>query len=152
MARIYSGKKGESGSKKPPSKVKPKWVKQTPEEVEKLVVELSKNKYSSAVIGTILRDSHGIPDVKIITGKTVSKIMRENSLYPDYPEDLMNMFRQAIRVSEHLNLNKGDKHSKRGLKNLEAKIRRLIKYYAVTNKVPKGFQYDYQKVKLLVQK
>ena len=152
MARIYSGKKGRSGSKKPVTKAKPKWVKQTPEEVKKLIVDLAKSKYSSAYIGNVLRDRYGVPDSKLVTGKTVSRIISENNLYPDYPEDLLNLFKKVVTVKEHLNLNKSDKHTKRGLQNLEAKIRRLIKYYAGEGKIPKGFAYDYQKVKLLVQK
>lgn len=152
MARIYSGKKGRSGSNKPISKVKPKWVKQTSEEVEKLIADLAKSKYSSAYIGNVLRDRYGVPDSKLVTGKTVSRIIRENNLYPDYPEDLLNLFKKVVTVKDHLNLNKSDKHTKRGLQNLEAKIRRLIKYYGREGKIPKGFAYDYQKVKLLVQK
>jgi len=152
MARIYSGKKGASGSKRPVSKVKPKWVKQTAEEIKNLVIELAKTKYSSAAIGTVLRDKYGIPDVKLITGNTISRMVKDNKLYPDYPEDLLNLFKKVVKIKDHLNLNKADKHTKRGLLNLEAKIRRLIKYYAREEKIPKGFVYDYQKVKLLVQK
>ena len=152
MARIYSGKKGKASSRKPPIKVRPKWVKQTSEEVENLVIELAKKKYSSAMIGTILRDRYGIPDAELIGGKTISQIMKSNKLYPDYPEDLLNLFKKVVTIREHLNLNKGDKHTKRGLSNLESKIRRLIKYYARERKISKDFAYDYQKVKLLVQK
>lgn len=152
MARIYSGKKGKAGSKRPVNKIKPKWVKHTPEDTEKLVVELAKNKYPSAFIGTILRDRYGIPDVKMITGKTVSEIMHENKIYPNYPEDLLNLFKKVVVVKEHLNVHKSDKHTKKGLENLESKIRRLIKYYSREGKVPKEFAYDYQKVKLLIQK
>ena len=152
MARIYSGKKGKHTSHKPAIKVKPKWVKQTAEGVENLVIELAKNKYSSAMIGTLLRDRYGVPDAKLITGKTIGQIMKDNKLYPDYPEDLLNLFKGVVTVREHLNLYKKDKHSRRGLANLESKIRRLIKYYSREGKIPKGFAYDYQKVKLLVQK
>ena len=152
MARIYSGKKGRHGSHKPAIKTKPKWVKQSVGEIENSVIQMGKNKYSSAMIGTILRDKHGIPDVKSVTGKTVSKIIQENKLYPDYPEDLLNLFKKAVKVREHLSLNKSDRHSKKGLENLEAKIRRLIKYYTREEKVPEGFTYDYQKARLLVQK
>ncbi len=152
MARIYSGKKGKHGSHRPVTKTAPKWVKLTKDDIEKLVVELAKNKFSSAIIGTVLRDSYGIPDVKAMTGKTVAQIMRENKLYPEYPEDLLNLFKRAVVLKEHLQTRKSDKHSLRGLSNLESKIRRLVKYYSREGKVPKDFVYDYQKVKLLVQK
>jgi len=75
MARVYSGKKGEHGSKKPPVKIVPKWVKLKKSEVEDLIIKFAKERYASAVIGTILRDQYGIPDVKVFTGKTITKIM-----------------------------------------------------------------------------
>lgn len=82
MARVYSGKKGKHGSKKPPVKITPRWAKYKKEEIEGLVVKLSKERHNTAVIGTILRDQYGVPDVKAITGKTVAKIMGENNLSP----------------------------------------------------------------------
>ena len=69
MARLYSGKKGRSGSTKPVRKVPPSWLKYKPAEVEKLVLKLAKEEKSSAEIGIILRDTYGIPNVKSITSK-----------------------------------------------------------------------------------
>ncbi len=152
MARMYSRKKGKHGSKKPIAKVVPKWVKYDKDEVEKLVIQLAKKGYQSAQIGTILRDSYGIPDVKLITGKSISQIMKENKLYPQYPEDLLNLFKKAVLLSEHLAVHKKDKSSKRGLQNLESKIRRLIKYYIRKGRLPKDFVYDPERIKLIVQK
>jgi small subunit ribosomal protein S15 len=78
MARVYSGKKGKHGSKKPPVKAVPKWFKIKKEEVEELVIKLAKERYSSALIGTVLRDQYAIPNVKIARGKSIAKIMKEN--------------------------------------------------------------------------
>jgi small subunit ribosomal protein S15 len=152
MGRIYGKGKGKHGSKKPPIKVVPKWFKGSPKEVEDLVIKLAKERYSSAMIGTILRDQYGIPDVKLITGKKISQIMKENKLYPELPEDLLNLFKKAVNLREHLERNKADKHSRRSLSNLESKIRRLIKYYRREGKVPPDFVYDPEKAKLIVQK
>lgn len=152
MARIYSRKKGKHGSKKPIAKTVPEWVQYDKKEVEELVVSLAKQGHSSAKIGTILRDSYGIPDVKMITGKTISQIMKESGTYPNFPEDLLNLFKKAVLLREHLKIHKADKHSKRGLENLESKIRRMVKYYIREKKVPKDFVYDPEKVKLIVQK
>lgn len=69
MARMHARKRGRSGSKRPVRKEVPEWVQYTPEQVEQLVVELAKKGYQSAQIGLILRDTYGIPDVKLITGK-----------------------------------------------------------------------------------
>ncbi len=152
MARIYSRKKGKSGSKKPPIKIVPKWVKQNKEEISKMIIKLAKERKPSATIGMILRDQYGIPDVKTLTGKTITQIMRENKMYPEIPEDLMNLFRKAVSLRGHLSKNKSDKHSKKGLEHMESKIRRLVKYYAREGKLPKDFRYDAEQVKLIIQK
>ncbi len=152
MARMYSRKHGKHGSKKPPIKIIPKWLKISKAEVEELVVKLAKEGKDSASIGRILRDVYGIPDVKAITGKSITKIMREKNLYPEFPEDLMNLFKKAVKLNEHLSKNKADKHSRKGYQNLESKIRRLIKYYTRKRRIPKSFEFDIEKIKLMIQK
>ena len=152
MARIYSGKKGEHGSKKPPVKIVPKWVKLKKTDVEELILKLAKERYNSAVIGTILRDQHGIPDVKVFTGKTVTKIMKENNVYPSMPEDMLSLLKKAVNLRSHMEKQKQDFHSKKGLLNLESKIRRLGKYYSRTGMLPKSWKYSPEEAKLLVQK
>jgi len=152
MARMHSRKKGKSGSKKPPIKFVPKWVRYKKDDVEKLVVKLAKERYSSALIGQILRDQYGIPDVKNITGKSITQIMKEHNLYPEIPEDLLNLLKKAVNLREHLEKHKKDKHSLRGLQNLESKIRRLSKYYRREGILPKDWKYDPEKAKLIIQK
>lgn len=152
MARMYARKRGKHGSKKPPVRVRPKWVKLKKEDVEKLVIELAEKGYSSARIGLILRDQYGIPDVKVVTGKKITKIMKENKLYPEFPEDLMHLFKKAVNLHSHLSKHKSDKHSRRGYKLLESKIRRLVKYYKRKGLVPKDFEFDIERVKLLIER
>lgn len=152
MARIYSGKKGRSSSHRPPFKAVPKWSKYKKEDVEKLVTDLAKQKYTSAMIGTILRDSYGVPDSTVIAQKPISKIMRENNVYPEFPEDLMFLLKKAVELRKHMVTNKKDKHSQRGLGNLESKIRRLSKYYVRTERLPKIWRYDPEKARLIVEK
>jgi small subunit ribosomal protein S15 len=139
-------------SKKPLRKEPPKWLKIKKEEVEKLVIELAKRRYSSAKIGTILRDSYGIPDVKLVTGKSISQIMKEAGVYPELPEDLLFLLKRAVKLREHLAKHKKDKHSKRGLEILESRIRRLAKYYIKEGILPKDWSYDPEKAKLIVEK
>lgn len=151
IARRYARKKGKSKSKRPPIKIPPRWVRYKKEEVEKLVVKLGRKK-NSAMIGTILRDQFGIPDVKTITEKSITQILKENELYPSIPEDMLNLLRKAVNLRKHLEVNKPDKHSKRGLELLESKIRRLGKYYMRKGILPQDWRYDPEKAKLLVQK
>ena len=90
MARMHARKRGRAGSKRPSTKTIPKWVRYKKDEVVKLVLKFANEGHASANIGLILRDQFGIPSVKIITGKTISEIMKENKIYPKYPEDLLN--------------------------------------------------------------
>lgn len=152
MARVYSGKKGKHGSKKPPVRASPKWFKMKKEEVEGLIIKLAKERHSSAAIGTILRDQYAIPNVKIAVGKSVAQIMKENKLYPDLPEDMLNLLKKAVVLRQHLQRQRADHHSKKGLQNLESKIRRLGKYYSRNGVMPKDWKYDPEKAKLIVQK
>lgn len=152
MARMYSRKKGKSRSHKPPVKIVPRWLPYKKEEVYNLVVELAKAGHSSAMIGTILRDQYGIPDVETITGKSITEIMKENNLYPQYPEDLLNLFRKAVRLYDHLRVHRKDKTSKKGYENLVSKINRLIKYYKRRKILPKDFVFDVERARLIIQK
>jgi len=148
---LYSGKKGKHGSKKPVRKIPPSWLKYKPNEVEKLVLKLGKEGKSAAVIGTILRDSYGIPSVKTITGKRIVKILKENKIYPQVPEDLANLIKRAIAITKHLNQYKKDFTAKRGLQLTESKIRRLVKYYKKKGILPESWNYSKKDAKFLIK-
>lgn len=150
MARRYSGKRGKAGSKRP--LVPAQWTSYSPEEIEKLVVKLSKEGKQSAQIGLVLRDQYGIPLVVAATGKTITKILQQNSIAPKIPEDLFNLLKKAVNLHNHMIKNKRDAHSKRGLELLESKIRRLGKYYVATSKMPADWTYDAEQAKLIVEK
>jgi len=153
MARMYSRKKGKSGSKKPLKKAAP-WVRYKPKEIEEIVAKLAKKGYSSAMIGTILRDQYGIPSTRIKiggAGKKLTKIMKEQNLYPDLPEDLFNLMKKAVNLRKHLEKNKKDYTSARGLELTESKIRRLAKYYIRKKILPSEWKYDPERAKLIVR-
>lgn len=152
MARIYSRKKGKHGSKRPPIKIFPRWIKLKKDQVEDLIEQLAKQRLTSAQIGLILRDQHGIPNVKTIIGKTISQIMKQKKIYPELPEDMISLLRNAIKLRGHLEKNKADKHSLRSLTNLESKIRRLGKYYSSRGILPPDWKYSPEKAKLIIQK
>jgi len=151
MARMHSRKRGRAGSKKPSSKTVPKWVRYKKEEIEKIVIKLAKEGNSTAKVGLILRDQFGIPSVKLMTGKTISHIFKEEKIYPTYPEDILNLLKKSVNLRDHLEKNKGDSTSKKGLELLESKIRRLGKYYVRKKVLPPDWKYEPEKVKLLVQ-
>ncbi len=149
MARMYARRRGKSGSKKPLTKAT--WVEYSPEEVEQLVCKLAKEGYPPAKIGLILRDQYGIPSVRDITGKKILKILKEHALAPKIPEDLFNLLKRAVNLRKHLEIHKKDLHSRRGLEQIENKIRRLAEYYIRKGVLPKDWKYDPEKAKLWVQ-
>lgn len=151
MARRYSGKKGKHGSKKPARKIVPSWVKYKPFEVEKLVLKLAKEGKTCAQIGTILRDTYGIPSVKAITGKKISKILKENNLLPKVPDDLAALIKRVIKINEHIQKNKHDMTAKRGLILIESKIKRLVKYYKNKGVLPQEWTYSTEQAKFLIK-
>jgi small subunit ribosomal protein S15 len=98
----------------------------------------------------ILRDIYGVPDVKAVTGKKLSKILAENKLASEIPEDLQNLIKKAVNLRKHLEKNKRDKHNTRGLQLIESKIRRLSKHYKASGKLPGDWRYEPEKAKLLI--
>ena len=81
MARMHSRARGKSGSKKPTKKSVPAWVVYKPKEVELLIIRHAKEGKKGSQIGMIMRDQYGIPDVKILIGKSISQILKEKNLY-----------------------------------------------------------------------
>ena len=150
MSRMHTSSKGKAGSKKPLSTTPPSWMKLKKEEVKALVIKLEKKGYQTSQIGLILRDSYGVPDIKIITGNTISQILKENNLTHEVPEDIQNLIKRAVKVRKHLSANKKDTASKRGLQLIESKIRRLEKYYKRTGRLPEKWKYEPEKARLLV--
>lgn len=145
MARMHSRAKGVSGSKKPLKKEVPTWTRYKPKEVEILVGKMAKEGKTSSMIGIMMRDTYGIPDVKSLTGKSISKILAEKKLLPDVPEDLRDLIRKAAMIRKHLEDNKQDKPALRGLQLTEAKINRLVKYYKKTDRLAVDWKYEPKK-------
>jgi len=151
MARMHSRKRGKAGSKKPLAKSKPSWLRHKPKEIELLIVKLAKEGKPASLIGLILRDSYGIPDVKATAGKTISQLLKEKNLAPKLPEDLMALIKKSISIRKHREENKQDMTSLRGLQLTESKIKRLVKYYKKAKRLPVDWKYDAKSIKLHVE-
>ena len=131
--------------------VKPEWTEYSNEEIEELILKLRKEGKSTSVIGVILRDQYGIPDVKTVTGDKITAILEKNGQGEEYPEELINLIKKAVNIREHLDENPKDLHTKRGLRIIESKIRRLVRYYVRENVLPEGWRYDPKTAALLVK-
>ena len=151
MARMHSSRKGKSHSKRPIRLETPDWCQRTPEEVEELVVKLAKEGHQPSMIGLILRDQHGVPLVKAITGKTITQILNENEKSLKVPEDLFHLISRAITLRRHLEDSKKDLHSRYGLRLIESKIRRLVKYYRRQGVLPADWRYTPEQAALLIR-
>ncbi len=93
------------------------------------------------MIGNKLRDEHGIPLAKSVTGKTVSQILAENNFKFDMPEDLEILVRKAIGLQKHLRAHNSDSRNVRSLELVESKIHRLSKYYKSVGRIPANWKY-----------
>jgi small subunit ribosomal protein S15 len=151
MARMHARRRGSSSSTRPLRTGNPEWVPMSPEEVTKLIGKMAKEGLPSSQIGVRLRDQYGVPDVKLSTGKTVLKIMKESGTKMEFPEDLRNLMHRAVKLSGHLASRPKDLHNRRRLHLIEAKIRRLVKYYHRTGALDKDWYYSLESAKLLVE-
>ena len=130
---------------------RPDWIEYSTEEIEELILKLKKEGNSTSMSGIILRDQYGIPDVKLITGLKITQILEKHDQGLEYPEDLMNLIRKAVNIRDHLKENPKDLHTRRGLRIVESKIRRLVKYYRGEGVLPEGWRYDPKQAALLVK-
>jgi small subunit ribosomal protein S15 len=140
LARLYSGKRGSSGSTRPVSRRPPSWFKYEPEEVEALVVKLAKEGNSPSIIGQLLRDRYGIPLVSQISQRRLERLLPPE-LKQKVPEDLENLVRKASSTRRHLEKNRKDYPNKRDLALIESKIHRLGTYYRSIGRLPKEWEY-----------
>ncbi len=124
----------------------------TAEEVEKVAVELRGKGLSSSQIGIVLRDTYGVPDIKLLTKTSMTDVLRSHSVAPGLPEDLYNLITKALNLRDHLEDHKKDLHNKRALQLTEAKIRRLVKYYKSTDVLPQDWTYRLDTVEMLISR
>ncbi len=151
MARMHSGKRGKAGSTRPAERTKPSWVRYGAKEVTLLIQKLGKEDKSASMIGIILRDIYGIPDVRPILNKKITAVLRESKLTGELPEDLLALVRKAIYIRKHLEENKQDMPAKRGMQLTESKINRLVKYYKVKKVMDEKWKYDPERLKMYAE-
>ncbi|KAK6071196.1 40S ribosomal protein S13 [Seiridium cupressi] len=142
MGRLHSKGKGISASATPYSRSVPSWLKTTPDQVEEQICKLARRGASPSQIGVILRDSHGIAQVRFVTGNKILRILKSNGLAPDLPEDLFCLIKKAVAVRKHLERNRKDKDSKFRLILIESRIHRLARYYKTVGVLPPTWKYE----------
>jgi len=150
---MHARRRGKSCSVRPYRKEAPAWSNKDVKAIEKVIIDLRKEGVSSSRIGLILRDRYGVPDIKLVTGgRRISDILRDNKLESAIPEDLRDLMIKALGLRKHLLENKNDLHNKRQLQLIESKIRRLVRYYGTSRRLPAGWVYKPENTEILLSR
>ena len=152
MARIHARRRGDSGSVRPHRTEAPSWSNTDVKAIEKVIIDLKKEGYSSSRIGLVLRDRYGVPDVRLVMGKRIDQILEENGLQSEIPEDLRNLIVKSLGLRKHLIENKNDLHNKRQLQLTESKVRRLVRYYVSSGRLPSDWSYKPETAEILLSR
>jgi small subunit ribosomal protein S15 len=151
MARLHSKKKGKAGTKRPKTRAMPEWKPLKKAELEEMILKMAKEGTPQAKIGLIMRDQHGVANLRAQLGMTIGQFLKKEKATPEYPDDLLNLIKKAVRMSGHLKVSKKDVHNWVKLGHVESKIHRLVKYYSSKGMLPAGWRYNREKASLLVK-
>ena len=91
------------------------------------VVKYAKRGLQPSQIGVLLRDEHGVAQVKAVTGKKILRVLKAKGVAPTLPEDLYHLIKKAVSVRKHLERNRNDKDSKFRLILIESRIHRIAR-------------------------
>ena len=83
----------------------------------------------------MLRDSHGVAQVRWLTGNKILRILKAKGVAPEIPEDLYYLIKKAVNIRKHLDRNRKDKDSKYRLILVESRIHRLARYYKTKRQI-----------------
>ncbi|KAB5569073.1 hypothetical protein DKX38_002881 [Salix brachista] len=150
MGRMHSKGKGISASALPYKRTPPSWLKISPQDVDDNICKFAKKGLTPSQIGVILRDSHGIAQVRAVTGNQILRILKAHGLAPEIPEDLYHLIKKAVAIRKHLERNRKDKDSKFRLILVESRIHRLARYYKKTKKLAPVWKYESSTASTLV--
>uniref|UniRef100_A0ABK0M697 Small ribosomal subunit protein uS15 N-terminal domain-containing protein n=1 Tax=Rattus norvegicus TaxID=10116 RepID=A0ABK0M697_RAT len=82
----------------PTARSVPTWLKLTSEDVKGQIYKLAKEGLTPSQIGVILRDAHGVAQLRFVTGNKILRILKSKGLAPDLPEDLYHLIKKAVAV------------------------------------------------------
>ncbi|XP_063707082.1 small ribosomal subunit protein uS15 [Culicoides brevitarsis] len=150
MGRMHAPGKGISQSALPYRRSVPSWLKLTADDVREQIKKLGKKGMTPSQIGIILRDSHGVAQVRFVNGNKILRIMKAVGLKPDIPEDLYYLIKKAVSIRKHLERNRKDIDSKFRLILIESRIHRLARYYKIKSVLPPTWKYESSTASALV--
>ncbi|XP_037040888.1 40S ribosomal protein S13 [Bradysia coprophila] len=150
MGRMHAPGKGISQSALPYRRTVPSWLKLNADDVKEQIKKLGKKGMTPSQIGIILRDSHGVAQVRFVSGNKILRIMKSVGLKPDLPEDLYYLIKKAVAIRKHLERNRKDKDSKFRLILVESRIHRLARFYKTKAVLPPTWKYESSTASALV--
>lgn len=95
---MHSSGKGMSKSARPYKRTPPSWLKVSSADVEDHICKFAKKGLTPSQIGVILRDSHGIAQVKSVTGSKVLRLLKKNGAYSLYSAAAAAVFQETRRM------------------------------------------------------
>merc|ERR1711983_673319 len=120
------------------------------DEVREQIFKLAKKGLTPSQIGVILRDSHGVAQVRHVTGNKILRILKSKGLAPDVPEDIYYLIKKAVSIRKHLERNRKDRDAKFRLILIESRIHRLARYYKTKGVLPPTWKYESSTASALV--
>merc|ERR1711953_972524 len=148
--RMHAPGKGISQSALPYRRSVPQWLKITSDEVKDQIFKLAKKGLTPSQIGVILRDSHGVAQVRFVTGNKILRVLKSKGMAPELPEDIYFLIKKAVSIRKHLERNRKDKDAKFRLILVESRIHRLARYYKTKGVLPPTFKYESSTASTLV--
>ncbi|CAD6188191.1 unnamed protein product [Caenorhabditis auriculariae] len=142
MGRMHNPGKGMSKSALPYRRSVPSWQKLTGEDVQDHIVKLAKKGLRPSQIGVILRDTHGIGQVRRLAGNKIFRILKAKGMAPELPEDLYHLIKKAVAIRKHLERSRKDIDSKYRLILVESRIHRLARYYKTKRQLPPTWKFE----------
>ncbi|KAK6184190.1 hypothetical protein SNE40_006708 [Patella caerulea] len=140
MGRMHNFGKGISKSALPYRRTVPTWLKLSAEDVQEQIYKLAKKGLTPSQIGVILRDSHGVAQVRYVSGNKILRILKSKGLAPDIPEDLYHLIKRAVVIRKHLEKCRKDKNAKFRMILIESRIHRLSRYYKSKRVLPPNWK------------
>lgn len=107
-----------------------------------MILRAAKRGQLPSQIGTLLRDTQGVPLVHGVTGSKILRVLRARGLAPEVPEDLYFLIKKAVAIRKHLDRNRTDVDAKFRLILVESRVHRLSRYYRRAKKIPASWKYD----------
>ncbi|OHT06623.1 40S ribosomal protein S13 [Tritrichomonas foetus] len=144
MGRLHSPGKGISASTIPYRRTAPHWLQLSSEQVVQLICDYAKKGVRPSQIGQVLRDRHGVGQVKNVTGNKVIRILKANGIAPSIPEEIYYLIKKAVNVRKHLERSSHDIDGKYRLILIESRIHRLARYYKGRRLLAPNWKYNAQ--------